>query len=213
MTTQQKANTEHMRTWANAQIDRGVYKKNTMKGKLTALDGFVSILAADEPKEDPEWILENLSAIANRYAIKNNAKTETTSEYANRVKTLIEDYLRFLADPKGFKPKAAAQASAAQDSKPKKAKPKGEEESDEVPMPKTGRFHSYPLKGDRVIEYRTDAGMAGKPTLTVEDIMRFTVAFVSQADDFDISKAEHQAILGLAKRISQRPMLPPGDEA
>ncbi|MBL8914338.1 MAG: hypothetical protein JNM17_26770 [Archangium sp.] len=208
----QTAETQHMKTWANAQIDRGVYKKNTMKGKLTALDQFLSILSDDEPRDDPNWILENLSSIANRYAIKNNAKTETTSEYANRVKTLIEDYVRFLADPKGFKPKSTpTHTLTGGDSKPKKVKTTATET--EVADSTGKRFSSYPLKGNRSIEYRTDAGTEGKALLTVEDVMRFTVSLASQADDFDITNPEHQAILGMAKRLSaKRLQLPSGEE-
>ena len=47
-------------------------------------------------------MLENIDAIARRWAIKNNAKPDTARTYLSRVKSTLEDYRGYLASPTSF---------------------------------------------------------------------------------------------------------------
>lgn len=205
---QPKPSIEHMRAWAMAYADKGIYKMNTTKGKLSAVDQFLSVLGSDEPRDDPSFVLENLGSIANRWALKNSAKPETTAEYASRVKWMMEEYSKYLKDPGAFRPRSPNAAPGEAEPRARRKDREGSLKlatSSIAPMAThQQRHHTYPLPGvDRMIEYRFVEG-PDRIGLKVEDVLRFACSLLTQAQDFDMSKAEHAAVFQISQRETAR---------
>lgn len=169
--------------WIEKMRDRGVVPASTAANWVSALNAFKTIVQADEP-QTARFILDRLDDIAQRWAIKNSAKSETTNTYRARVKTALGEYFRYLEDATSysFKPKLST-TSSGDDAAPRRASSKSTAPRDRAPEPTPPpavQLREYPLGKDRQpFRYELPSD------LVLADVERIAYHLATMATDFD----------------------------
>lgn len=89
--------------WAKLMGEKGIFEEKTVENKIRALQNIVSVLGTDESK-DPEYILEAISDITQRWARKTNPTPSSIQTTKSHSKRILEDYLEYQKNPASFKP-------------------------------------------------------------------------------------------------------------
>jgi hypothetical protein len=189
---------------------RGQYATAKAKGLENALRQLVGVLDPEEPR-DPQSVLDNIGDIASRWGRKETANPETIQTYASRAKRLLQDYLRYMANPATFrveskpgKVKSEKKRKRDQDERPEAAEAASATHDDAAahgphaqPRAKAAphRFE-LPLPDGRVFAY-TPPEM-----LLQEDLLRLVVHLMPLTADF---KVEDFGALFRGRRPSEPP--------
>jgi hypothetical protein len=157
--------------WADLMGEKGVYVPTTAKVRASAIRILKDTIADNEP-QDLEWFVENANELANRWARKNGGKPDTASTYAQRAVFAVEEYVRYLRDPKNFK--TGAREKSQSETSAKKA-------SNSFTAPVTGQpMRDYPLEGkDMPFRFQMPSGT------TKADVQKIAAHLWTLASDFD----------------------------
>lgn len=184
-----KSTPEAVKEWLRAMGEKGQLPANTVRMRCTALDALTSILGPEEPRE-AKWLLDNVKDLAQRWATVNNAAPDTAMTYQSRVRTALQGYLDYRANPTGFRPnrRSAAprkdKANARRPSERSSANARVEHtptlESAENSSPLPRLLRTYPLGGGREFAFALPDDGA-----SVAEITRVAYHLLTLATDFD----------------------------
>lgn len=107
-----------LEVWVHAMGEKGILPKDKCMRALTALGQITSVLGPDESKDLRE-VLANIDGLADRWIIKNHANPETGRTYASRARSILQDYLSYQENPRGFSAKPFKPRAKKADSKEK----------------------------------------------------------------------------------------------
>lgn len=178
---------------------KSILNEHAVNCRLTACNNLFSVL--NEEEDSIDYILGNLDLLINRFRNKNNnVRASTLKVYKSRVKSSLEDYQAWSADPfaweRAITDKAKAQGlESRKEKKPKpstkKAKNEAPEEDEAVvdaPGPvssKSVRQVSFPIRKDFSIEMNLPA-----EGLTLKELHRiglFLFPYCIDADHESVS--------------------------
>jgi hypothetical protein len=187
--------------WLDRMAETGMLKPNSARFKKTAIERLTSVMASEEI-QTPEWVLEHVEELGNRWANIEKAKPDTVRTYMSRAKTALEDYLRYTADPASFKPQGRPSARTEKSEKKKAARPQPERSRDDAGSPAPGRrppgenWRTFPLgKAREDFMY-----LLPKDQFTAKDVLKITCHLVTLAEDFDPTSPSQAQMFALARR-------------
>ena len=178
---------------------KSILNEHAIHNRLTACNNLFGVL--NEEEDSLEYILSNLDVLVNRFRNRNNnVRASTLKVYKSRVKSSIEDFKAWSADPFAWeravtdKAKAAAANDKHKDKKPTKAVKatkqsvaavESEESSAEVLLPTSGVRHvSFPIRKDFCVE------MTIPPEgITLKELKRLGLFLYPYCQDIDPSAA------------------------
>lgn len=194
-------------TFVDKMAERGVYHPTTAKLRSYALRRILTVLGNDE-STDPQALLENLDALANRLGRLNQESPATLKDYRSRAAKLLKDYVEYQRDPLGFQ-KSASEARPPKESSSKKKADKAKKPSEPMvvappvapPAPEaqakttpTPGLRTFPLEDGREIGY-----VLPEPRHTAQDALRFALHLLTLAVDFDPFQPEQANLFSLAR--------------
>lgn len=187
--------------WIHSQVRKGDMDESTGRHRTTALQQMLSMVDENEPK-DPQWMLENMPRLRERWARKNkDSKASTAQTYASRAGIVLREYLKWEEAPDKYVPLAGRRTSTSKPSKKNKAPKKDSPQCEaavalnavEPKVQATNEFHAFPRsKGHECFEYRFL-----KEGITFDDVKKFAIHLLTLADDFDVSSPEQAQLLSL----------------
>ncbi len=180
--------------FADDMADRGEYNASACKNFKTALAQLIRLRTDAEPK-DVRWTLDHVDDLGRRWGVKNGAKPLTIRTYVMRARNVLDDYLRYMADPMNFKGRSKPAANPDGAAKPKKKGASG------TPAPATAQatvdtppiappaFTKAPAwstsvpgeYGDFKVQAPTDEN--GRPKYTRSDVLRLAMHLLPLAVD------------------------------
>lgn len=177
--------------WYEQKGQGGELPESTARFKVSALRQLVSVMLEEEPRDDAEFVLNNVDSIARRWATKNGGfKADTVRTYASRARSALEDYFRWRRDPARFEFRRERTEGATP--KPRSAKKATADESNTTPTvdavanvpasaatPNDVVRGSFPLGGGRFFRFE----LPTEPTVT--DIRRAALHLMTYAVDLD----------------------------
>lgn len=175
---------------------KSILDEHAVNCKLTACNSLFSVLNDDEDSID--YILGNLDLLLNRYLNKNKSVTHNTLKvYKSRVKSCLEDYKAWSADPfaweRNLTEKKLAEKREEKKQKPQKAKLKKsvqhavaeEEISEEASLPtekSTQLRVAFPIREGLSIEVTLP-----KDGLTLKELKRLGMYLFPYCKDVDFT--------------------------
>lgn len=187
---------------------KSILNEHAINCRLTACNNLFSVLNEDEDSID--YILQNLDVLINRFRNRNNnVRASTLKVYKSRVKSSLEDFKAWSADPFAWERAVTDKARASlgmemrKERKEKKppvtkvpaAKKKSEEpvaevvpdEADELTVPiaappseGTGRKVSFPIRPDLCVEM-----VLPENGLTLKELHRLGLFLYPYCSDID----------------------------
>ena len=182
-------------TWYEKQAAKSDMGENAVRLRITAINQFTDLVAEDEPKE-AAWMLANSDRLAERWARRNQgAKSDTAKTYATRVRTSIQEYMKWSAAPHQYDPKKPSPKVDA----PKKVKAAPVEEVSVPPPALKAESVAYELM-DRV---RLGAGRdlywkGPADGVFLKDALRTAYALIIASEDYDPSSGTPMQVLAQA---------------
>lgn len=186
--------------------DRGEIASNSARLKVTAVAALAGILAEDEPKT-AAYLRDNVGAIATRWATLNSASAtgDTAKTYESRVRSAIDDYFAWVADPKGFKFRRRDGAAGKGEGKPRKTEPKID--AAPVPPPEPSRAggapqHQVPGLREYHLGPDRDPFRFALPTAGIEvsDVRKIVCHLLTLANDFDPGVPSHAQVFSIVSQ-------------
>lgn len=182
-------------TWYEKQAAKSDMGENAARLRITAIHQFTDLVAEDEPKE-AAWMLKNVDRLTERWARRNQgAKSDTAKTYATRVRTSIQEYMKWSAAPHEYDPKKPTPKADT----PKKAKPAPVVEEAAPVMP----LKAAPVPFELMDRVRLGAGRdlywkGPEDGLFLKDALRTAYALIIASEDYDPSSGTPMQILAQA---------------
>lgn len=178
--------------WIEKLANKADINGNSARLRTTAIRQFEDVVAEDEPKE-VGWMLKNLDRLTERWARRNpGAKADTAKTYATRVRTTLQEYLKWSAAPHEYDPKMSAPKPKKDEAKKTKVALDGATvKTDEFEAPFVAKS-SYEATADRMDRIRLGGGrdlfyLAPKDGLFLKDAIRSAYSLILACEDYDSS--------------------------
>lgn len=187
---------------------KSILNEQAINCRLTACHNLFSVLNEDEDSTD--YILQNLDLLINRFRNKNNnVRASTLKVYKSRVKSSLEDFRAWSADPFAWERAVTdkARANGMESRREKKEKkevgvpvePKQETKKKKTvdrevadrPTPSVGstRMVSFPIRANFSVEMSLPAD-----GLTLKELQRIGLFLYPYCTDIDQEKSPYSAL-------------------
>ena len=178
---------------------KSILNEHAVNCRLTACHNLFSVLNEDEDTID--YILGNLEILINRFRNRNNnVRASTLKVYKSRVKSSLEDYKAWCANPFQWERSVSDRQKASQNQEPKKPKKEKKVEAIGVELPDVHELvepvvSSAPRsKSERKVEFPIRPGFAIEMTLpsdglSLKELKRLGLFLYPYCTDFDDEKS------------------------
>lgn len=164
--------------WAEEMAKKGLYDQSTSRNLRTALRGLLTVLDASEPR-DPRSVLNQIEAVAERWARANRANPTTMKTYRQRATQLLEDYIAFMENPGSFKGRGGGNAPKKTDKREERRPISSSTSGDDTDMRAHSSLNAFRLPNGKLIRYSLPE------EFTIEDLRRFVYHLLPATVDFD----------------------------
>ncbi len=195
MVSNETATIEDAKKFVKVMGDKGKWSLAMTQYRVTALEAVSSMLGADDD-HTARAVLANVDTLARDWARKNMKDGKTQKNYAGSVRSTLNLYLMWLADP--AKAQAQFDAAATKPRKPK-AKPAADAATSEEQLPlapppapttsapaaaiqqfaATDELRTYPLGEGRVVQFTLPK------KFTTLDLAKLSCHLATYCEDFD----------------------------
>jgi hypothetical protein len=168
------ASVEGVLDWAEEMAKKGLYEPNTGRHLRSAVKAMASILDAGE--RTPQFLIENLEAVADRWARANKANPSTMRTYRQRAGALLEDFAKYMESPTSFKGRGGSTPR-----KSEKAERQSAAKAEAVVVSHTSAtaLNMFRLPNSKTFFYSLP------DDFTIEDLRRVVYHLLPATSDFD----------------------------